>query len=383
MDKLNRKLVFGNIHNIDCVRDVELNKFIVMEMSQEIKTNQYNTIYLDKKFFFKQEKCKLLCNGSYIESEENISINQIISGDYSCYPIEGLEKKQIIPLFFLEKKYDTYYVYSQLRFCEEDIIYIKTKEIPISEIIDIQDLINKAIKIHAENFVFLGNHQCYYRKMDSKKENEYKFNILDKSDPWIMINDLIHDVNNHKLADYIFEYKDGFQKWDYMNYMFQINDNDKERGYISFIPQTNGTYLIKRKIYLKDQLSRTEIHYKNVTIDIPLHQYIEEHFNLHDYIEFPPFRRVRYDINIENCKTGNVHGIFFDYITVENHNEVLKQCEIEYLRTRSLFDNEAYLDELKILQKYMVSFFKNRDISFDETFFSKLSFMVKVCNEKK
>lgn len=37
--------------------------------------------------------------------------------------------------------------------------------------------------------------------------------------------------------------------------------------------------------------------------------YIEEHFGLKDYVEFPPFRRVRYDINIECLSTGNVHDI--------------------------------------------------------------------------
>lgn len=374
MLKNNDVIILGNVHKIDDVDKETKNNYLVLDSSRSDIGIKYNTIYYDNSMLAIKEHAEILKETVLNFSVEKYSVKDIIRGKIG-EDILGMNPRQIVPLFYFQKSDNVINIYSQLRFTNQDLIFIRTGEIHTDENTSYRDIIELAIKLHAENFVFLGNHQCYYNKMDSAKEIEYKFNIVDDTDPWIMINNIIDDVNDKKVDNYIFEYKDDFQKWDYMNYMFKINGDETESGYISFIPQTNGKYLIKRKIYQQDQLSRTEIHYKNVDINVPLKNYIEEHFGLKDYVEFPPFRRVRYDINIESCRTGNVHGIFFDYISVEGYDMVLKQCEIEYLRTRSLFENDEYRDELIFLRDYMKGFFEKKGVEYKETFYSKLSFM--------
>lgn len=374
-------IVFGNVHKIDQVYKNVKDSYLILESSRSDLDDKDNTIFYDSLESNKKENAYCLRKNEISLCKEKYSVQEMINGNIEEQVLE-MDPRQVVPLFFFRKQDDVVDIYSQLRFTKEDLIFIKTGTYQIKEDTSYIDLVDKAIKIHAENFVFLGNHQCYYSKMNAAKEIEYKFNIVDDTDPWVMINDIIDDVNSQKLDNYIFEYRDDFQKWDYMNYMFKINGNEEEKGYISFIPQTNGKYLIKRKIYQKDQLSRTEIHYKNVDIQVPLKEYIENYFGLKDYVEFPPFRRVRYDINIECCKTGNVHGIFFDYISVEGNDKILKQCEIEYLRTRSLFENDEYRNELDYLRDYMKTFFEKRSVDYRETFYSKLSFMTDLYQRK-
>ena len=374
-------IIFGSIHKIDKIDKDVKNNYLILESSRNDIGIMDNTIYYDNEMLEIQENIHILMETELNLCEERYSIKDIIAGEISESVLE-INPCQIIPLFYFQVSENTINIYSQLRFTKEDIIFIRTGKFDIDEKTSYMDGIQRAIQLHAENFVFLGNHQCYYNKMDSAKEIEYKFNINDDADPWIMINDIIDEVNDKKLDKFIFEYRDDFQKWDYMNYMFKIDGDEKEQGYISFIPQTNGNYLIKRKIYPQDQLARTEIHYKNVNIKVPLKTYIEEHFGIKNYVEFPPFRRVRYDINIECCRTGNVHGIFFDYISVEGYDMILKQCEIEYLRTRSLFKNDEYKDELIFLRNYMKVFFDKRGVDYRETFYSKLSFMTELYRSK-
>lgn len=377
-------VILGNIHNIDNIKFKETNFYLVLENIFADEYFNYNDIYLDKADIGKRVKTRILKDDVVINLEKRYSLKEFFDGMVFQCPkelssiVEESDKNQIVPLFYIQADEKSIQIYSQLRFYDEEMIFIKTGEIAKDETITYQDVIQVAKKVHAENNVFLGNHQCYYEKEEFAKEIEYKFNILDNADPWVLINELIDDVKNRRIADYIFEYRDDFQKWDYMNYMFKVYGDETQKGYISFLPLTNGKYTIKRKIYGQDQLTRTEIHYKNVEIDKPFKEYLEERFQV-ACKEFPPFRRIRYDINIECTKTGNVHGIFFDYITVDGKNQVLKQCEIEYLRTRSLYHNKAYCEELEFLQKNMVEFFKKRNIKFKETFYSKLSFMEEVC----
>lgn len=371
-------IIFGDVHKIDGINKENGGTYIVLQVKKR-NDRPDNTIYFNREKMLEKSSVYILVNDKKETLETSLSVDDILKCNFTeHFELVKDFERTIVPLFYLRETTEKTVIYSQLRFTNEDMIFIKTKDIAGSS--DINELISAGLEVHAENCVFLGNHQCYYRKMESAKEIEYKFNMKDNADPWVLIKELFNDTANGKLEDYIFEYRDDFQKWDYMNYMFKIYGDETEKGYISFIPQTNGKYLIKRKIYQRDQMSRIEIHYKNVSIDCPLREYIENEFNLHDYYEFPPFRRIRYDINIENCRTGNVHGIFFDYITVEGHDQVLKQCEIEYLRTRSLFDNNEYREELEHLNNYMKNFFNERSIKYEETFYSKLSFMSKVCN---
>ncbi|WP_405393406.1 hypothetical protein OG596_02715 [Streptomyces sp. NBC_01102] len=55
----------------------------------------------------------------------------------------------------------------------------------------------------------------------------------------------------------------------------------------------------------------------------------------------PAFERVRYDIPCESMRTGHIYGIFFDGCSLLAAPDVLSQCELEYLRSRSVLDTST------------------------------------------
>jgi hypothetical protein len=396
-------LILGNINVVnDIIKNYEEQKYIILESSLNCGRD-YNTIYLKMEHLNNPEKYFIANGGQEVSDIGTISYKEIFSGlEVSSQFVSKSEASQgkefakalsgFVPLFYVNISADRgntrIECYSQLRYSETDIILIKTGEFDykreadsVETEIDFNMLLHKLVKKHRENAVFLGNHQCYYRKEKSSKEIEYKFNILSDANIWNIIVDMYNHFKSFKFKDFILEYKDEIQKWDYMNYMFEVLEPEEERGYISFIPQTNGKELIKRKIYTEDQLARTEIHYKDNVVDSPRADFLIKKFGVNAF-EFKPFRRVRYDINIESLKSGNVHGIFFDHVTVAGSDKKLLQCEIEYLRTRSLYGNEMYMQELNALKEYVIEYFKQNAIDYVETFYSKLSFMKDVHNRR-
>jgi len=377
-------MIMGNINMME-IEGSYIDNVVIMQGLYNKKCIPPNTLYVAGEDLSKKNECTIYSQKSQQKigkhSFKDIFFNRKLIDDFAAILKSRLNivtsccsTQNIVPLFYLINYDDDIHIYSQMRYSQDDIIFIKIAIEKDESFNSVLEILKFSIDVHNKNRVFLENHQCYYRKEDSSQEIEYKFNVIGSAEPWSMINDIYNDVEQGKLKNFIFEYKDEFQKWDYMNYMFKIYGDKTQKGYISFIPQTNGRYLIKRKLYNDDQLSRTEIHYKNVEIKMPLRDYIEREFNV-EYKEFPPFRRVRYDINIECINHGNVHGIFFDRITVGGEQKQLVQCEIEYLRTRSLYSNNQYQNELDYLRDYMKSFFGKYKINYVETFYSKLSFM--------
>jgi hypothetical protein len=154
-----------------------------------------------------------------------------------------------VPLFFISIPGRC--AYSQIRFSDDDILFLKTvPDLPLDCAINIA--ISKALKADSENKLFLHNHQCYYKKFKSHIESEYKFNITSECDIWQLTVAIYNELRSSLLFGWIPEYKDEFQQWDYYNYLYKLYGTSEESGYISFIPQTNGKCLVKRKIYQSD-----------------------------------------------------------------------------------------------------------------------------------
>ncbi len=416
--KKTAKMIIGSINCINSIyKDYKGLKFICLDMPQLPVYDQQNTVFLGAEDITKSYKYSIVSYENEILAQGEIKYNELFDG-MKINP-EGIkamssstiyseaEIKSIVPLFYISYNERTLRnsnidkevneitsldIYSQLRYSEKDIIFIRTGHDESSYIIDNNNTINldklcnaglqemaptvildKCIELHSKNAVFLGNHQCYYRKEKSEYEIEYKF-ILTEVDIWELILDVYTEIKEGKLCNYILEYKDEFQKWDYMNYLNEITAPEEERGYISFIPQTNNTYLIKRKFYKEDQLARREQHIRNVSITGTIDEYLKNNYKF-EYRAFPPFRRVRYDINLESLKTGNVIGIFFDHISVDGKDNIMMQCELEYLRTRSLFSNDEYQKELDEVLAWTKDFFNRKQVQYTETFCSKLSFL--------
>lgn len=94
----------------------------------------------------------------------------------------------------------------------------------------------------------------------------------------------------------------------------------------------------------------------------------------------PPFQRVRYDIQCESLRTGHVYGIFLDRCALlAAPDVVLSQCELEYLRSRSILDHDHDQDEvlieMKRIDSWLCEYLAHRGWATEHTFYSKRSFL--------
>ncbi len=180
------------------------------------------------------------------------------------------------------------------------------------------------------------------------------------------------------MVGYVPEYRDEVQAWDYANHLFQVIDPELERGYVSFIPTTDGKNLVKRKWFEVDSFDRRETHTYGVVPERGFGAYIREEFGVEGR-PLPPFRRVRYDVNCESLITGHVYGIFFDAVSLIGAPEVqMKQCELEHLRSRTVVEpnSDAVLREMSDISQWLEAFLVEEGVRTMRTYYSKLTFLL-------
>jgi hypothetical protein len=299
----------------------------------------------------------------------------------SVTEVTGRAVGPLVPLFYVTADGDRAHVYSQIRFLAEDACFIRITSETVATA-DVKDLgwLPEAVRLHAEQFLFLNNHQRYYRKCFSGKELEYKYTLTPPVDVWTLTVELYQSVLNGELPGYLMEYRDEFQAWDYLNHLFEVTGpTEAERGYASFIPTTDGKHLLKRKWYAEDTFDRRESHMYGLDLadDGGFERYVREELKV-EAVRLPSFRRVRYDINFESVRTGHVYGVFFDHCSLVEAREVtLNQCELEYLRSRVAVepDEAEVLAEMNQIVVWLEAFLRARGLSDQRGFYSKRTFL--------
>jgi hypothetical protein len=272
-----------------------------------------------------------------------------------------------------------YHVYGQVRFLAEDACFARVTPSPVGHgPVEALHWLAPYLAEHARHSTFLNNHQRYYQKCFPGQELEYKYNLEPVPDVWALTVELHQLIRRGDLAGFIPEYRDEFQAWDYANHLFEVVAPESERGYVSFIPTTDGKQLMKRKWYAQDTFSRREQHVYG--LQVAPHEYghyIRTELGV-DIRPLPPFRRVRYDVNFESMRTGHVFGIFFDHCSLYDAPDVvLSQCELEYLRTRGPLvpDETAALAELEDLAGWLEGYLARHGLPNERTFYSKRTFL--------
>jgi hypothetical protein len=289
----------------------------------------------------------------------------------------------LIPLFLARRVRGELHLYSQIRFAGDDALFIRTTAQPLAVPPDAPPgppaaaFWAEAMALHAKNFLFLNNHQRYYKKCLAGKEVEVKFTLAASTDVWGLTADMAEVIARGGWDGFRFEYRDEFQQWDYMNQLFEVSAPKEERGYISFILATDGRYIVKRKRFTRDSMVREESLSAPLEIRSSLEDYVATHVQGVSR-RLPAFRRVRYDVNFESLASGHVYGVFFDRVTVpEAPGVVLCQCEVEYLRSRAVLDpaEDVIWREFPRVLDFVRDFLSERGIPFDEGYYSKLSFL--------
>lgn len=295
----------------------------------------------------------------------------------------GGDRGAYVPLFYVsgDERDDglALHVYSQTRFLVEDACFIRITPEPLV-VASIEDLswLPTAVGLHAQHALFLNNHQCYYRRLFPGRELEYKYALASDADIWGLTAEIYRALRAGELPDFIMEYRDEFQAWDYLNHLFEVQSPPEEQGYVSFIPTTDGMYTIKRKWYAEDSFDRGEMHYRGVAVDDGgMSEYLSRTMGL-SARSLPPFRRVRYDVNFESVRTGHIYGVFFDHsslLCAPQH--ILRQCELEYIRSRTVVPvSEADVKaELEHVAEWLEGFLRQRGQNAERGTYSKLSFL--------
>lgn len=220
------------------------------------------------------------------------------------------------------------------------------------------------------------NHDCWYSKWNPEFEMERKYTFTEPVDTWKLILMLYDQICNRKFPGFIPEFNDEFQVWDYENYMFEVLSPNENKGYIAFIPQSDRLMTVKQKRFHEDSELRKEEIFSHVELTLDQLEQHAKSLCKGEVRALPPYRRKRFDVNLESLETGNVYGIFFDICrSIENRKQVLYQCEVEYLRSRTIGPLTFVVEEYEKICDLTKDFLLAQNCSFTEGYYSKLSFL--------
>ncbi len=243
----------------------------------------------------------------------------------------------------------------------------------------------EAARRHRVHALALNNHQCCFQTHRPDQEIEHKFTLPDDVDPWRLANELLAAVCGGLLPGWIGEYRNEFEQWVFDNHLFAIDTPAVERGYVSFIPAADGRWIVKRKWFDRDGPVRREQRWRGVDLPdgVDLAGEVTARFGVTP--EWGgSFRRVRYDVNVESLRTGHGYAVMFDRCTLPTDPSsmsgaevVLVQCEVEYLRSRTVLpvDEEMLMGEFAWLVDAVRRWLGAQGVRTVEDHRSKLTFL--------
>lgn len=291
--------------------------------------------------------------------------------------------EQLVPLLYVRaspaRGGDHLDVYRMVERGLGDCCYVRITAQPFGPVrFDGADWLDELFDLHDRVGPILNNHQAYFTKCFPGQELEYKLILPDTASIYALAAEMSTRIRRHDLDGFILSYRDEFQTWDYLNNMYRIDAPPDARGYVSFIPTAiGGRIKQKRKWFTQDALSRREEIADLGDLETPFGDYIRDTLRV-ETTRMPPFRRVRYDVNLESLRTGHVFGIFFDRCTVvDNPSSVMCQCEIEYVKSRTALppDDKRAIAELEHVVAWTQQTLAALGIDAARTFYSKLSFL--------
>jgi hypothetical protein len=289
----------------------------------------------------------------------------------------GRVQGDLVPLFCLTKHARGIHVYSRIRLHTEDACFLRTTVEPLPGPADDLHWLPTAIAHHERHAQFLNSHTAAFQQAFPGREIEYKYTLDPTVNIWAAATALHRQVETDPPPGYVPEYRDSFQMWDYHNHLFETFGGSHQLGYVSFVPTSDGTYIIKRKTFPSDSHNRGEHHTHGVTINSTLADHLSDALGLTGR-PLPPFRRVRYDVNLESLSSGHLYAFLLDRVTLlANPDIALIQCELEYRRSRTVLPphQEAVLTELNQLGAWLEQFLARESINTSRGHYSKLSFL--------
>jgi hypothetical protein len=280
------------------------------------------------------------------------------------------------PTFLVDIDDKSIRTYSAILFYDSSIVFQLSGTTNFSNKLSWSDAFNVALKNHLKNRVALTNQDAWFKKYHPDSEIEYKLNLNGSLNIWSLANYFYNVIAQNQLPGFIPQILDPFNQWDFKNYLYEIVAPRSMKGYVSFIECPNEKFVVKQKIFEKDALERVELRTKNVEIKTTMENYLVENFPGIRYVRHEPFSRRRYDVNLESIHTGNIYSIMFDHSwLINDKSKTLSQCEIEYLKSRSVLPLRRVKVDQKLILDFVVQKLANLHIEPKQTYYSKLSFL--------
>lgn len=287
-----------------------------------------------------------------------------------------------VPLFYVTARPVSggraVHVYSQIRFPGADACFLRiTSEPLLARTVDDLSWLSEALEMHQQHAQFLNSHERHFRKWRPGQELEFKYTLGAASDIYRLAVDVRHALLQEGLPDFMLRYRNEFECWDYLNYLFEVVAPTDQCGYVSFMPTTDGTYVQKRKYFTEDRVLRREQLTYGVLPETSLEDYVQRELGLQTRA-LPHFRRIRYDVNLESTRTGACFSILFDRCTLlDQPHHALVQCELEYTSSRSLAPPAEHdvLTDMEKVARWLETFLEQREQGVRRGAYSKLSFL--------
>ncbi|TDV44191.1 hypothetical protein [Actinophytocola oryzae] len=258
------------------------------------------------------------------------------------------------PLLLLGRSAATITAHTLVRLGEHDGLFIRVGELTHNGgLVDVVKILPTVLTITSEDREFFNNHQCCYQKWWPDVEFEHKITMLGPVDLHAVTVGLRNLVGTEHLPGTIWDYRDDYQLWDFNNHLFEVTSPSPEAGYISFIPDSAGTVIVKRKWFTRDSLRRRESRWRGVRIPRTVDSF-EDYARSHvdgDIRFLGSFRRTRFDSTCEFTKTGNVYGFMVDWCRPLDRPDAphLYQVEVEYLHSRTRDETARHTVETELL----------------------------------
>jgi hypothetical protein len=222
-----------------------------------------------------------------------------------------------------------------------------------------------------------ANDNCHHGRWRQDLEFERKFTFSSIPDTWMLINDLYTRIRSGDLPRFVPEVGLEFQVYDYEVCMFDVLEPEVARGYIAFIPQTNGKICVKQKWFKANAELRKETLTRDVVLAPGEFAGYAAALCGGKVLPLPSYRRKRFDVNFESLETGNVYGIFFDICRTVEPSRVasFSQCEVEYCRSRTYAPFTQICEQFEVVCDYTRRFLWLHGVDYRADLYSKLDFV--------
>ncbi|MCX5214529.1 hypothetical protein OG689_35615 [Kitasatospora sp. NBC_00240] len=173
-------------------------------------------------------------------------------------------------------------------------------------------------------------------RFESEVEIELKLTLLTETSPWEIASGLAEAVQHRQLARFVPDLGNELQRWTYEQDTFEVHDADGRNGYVAFMKDPDGTFVVKYKFFDEDALRRIEKFDEGIRLDSDrFADYIRSALPGVRLRRLPHLVRTRFDVNVESAATGHFFGLETD--EVRANGRVLRQLEIEYHKTRACY----------------------------------------------